>query len=57
MTLINKSGIWIITFKDNGVNKFWIGAAKNLNHILTHKLSLICKSRCKEWSISGVGLI
>ena len=43
MTLINKSGIWIITFKDNGVNKFWIGAAKNLNHILTHKLSLINK--------------
>lgn len=43
MTLINKSGIWIITFKDNEVNKFWIGAAKNLNHILTHKLSLINK--------------
>lgn len=43
MTLINESGIWIITFKDNGVNKFWIGAAKNLNHILTHKLSLINK--------------
>ncbi len=43
MTLMNKSGIWIITFKDNGVNKFWIGAAKNLNHILTHKLSLINK--------------
>lgn len=43
MTLINKSGIWIITFKDNEVNKFWIGTAKNLNHILTHKLSLINK--------------
>lgn len=43
MTLINESGIWIITFKDNEVNKFWIGAAKNLNHILTHKLSLINK--------------
>lgn len=43
MTLINESGIWIITFKDNEVNKFWIGTAKNLNHILTHKLSLINK--------------
>ena len=43
MTLIDESGIWIMTFKDNGVNKFWIGVAKNLNYTLTHKLSLINK--------------
>lgn len=43
MRLINESGIWIITFRDNGVKKYWIGAAKNLNHVLTHKLSLINK--------------
>lgn len=43
MRLINESGIWIITFRDNGVKKYWIGAAKNLNHVLTYKLSLINK--------------
>lgn len=53
MTLINESGIWIMIFNDNGVKKFWIGAAKNLNHILTHKLSLINK-QCNTRQVTSL---
>ena len=53
MTLINESGIWIMIFNDNGVKKFWIGAAKNINHILTHKLSLINK-QCNTRQVTSL---
>lgn len=41
--MVIERGIWLITFKDGTINKYWIGSSNNVANILNSKLSQMHK--------------